>query len=114
MWEKEKNFEILEELEHYDLEDEIGDDSLRLDPDTYLEEDDDEYEEYEFEEDLEVPLNTSENIALLIVFWDDTIGPVLTEYLPKDAKFSFELNDIANQLFQAVTSGHPLSHLSLL
>jgi hypothetical protein len=25
MWEKEKDFEILEELEHYDLEDEIGD-----------------------------------------------------------------------------------------
>jgi len=36
MWEKEKDFEILEELEHYDLEDEIGDDSLRLDPVGYI------------------------------------------------------------------------------
>ena len=53
MWEKEKDFEILEELEHYDLEDEIGDDSLRLDPDTSPEEDDDEHEEYELEEYLE-------------------------------------------------------------
>lgn len=53
MWEKEKDFEILEELEHYDLKDEIDDDSLRLDPDTSPEEDDDEHEEYELEEDLE-------------------------------------------------------------
>jgi hypothetical protein len=53
MWKKEKDFEILEELEHYDLEDEIGDDSLRLDPDTSPEEDDDKPEEYELEEDLE-------------------------------------------------------------
>lgn len=53
MWEKEKDFDILEELEHYDLEDEIGDDFLRLDPDTFREEDNDEHEEYELEEDLE-------------------------------------------------------------
>ncbi|MFX0201037.1 MAG: hypothetical protein ACFFCW_33380 [Candidatus Hodarchaeota archaeon] len=53
MWEKEKDFDILEELEYYDSEDEIGDDSLRLDPDTFLEEDDDEHEEYELEQDLE-------------------------------------------------------------
>ena len=53
MWEKEKDFEIMEELERYDLEYEIDDDSLRLDPDTFLEEDDDEHEEYELEDDLE-------------------------------------------------------------
>jgi len=50
---KKKDFEILEELEHYDLEDEIDDDSLRLDPDTSPEEGDDEHEGYELEEDLD-------------------------------------------------------------
>ena len=53
VWEKEKDFEIMEELERYDLEYEIDDDSIRLDPDTFLEEDDDEHEEYELEDDLE-------------------------------------------------------------
>ncbi len=65
----------------------------------------------EQEEDLEVPINITENIALLFVFWDDAIGPVLTEYLPKDVKFSFQLNKIANQLFQAVTSIYGQTHI---
>jgi CheY-like chemotaxis protein len=65
----------------------------------------------ELEEDLEVPMNISENIALLFVFWDDAIGPILTEYLPKDVKFSFQLDEIANQLFQAVTSIYGQTHI---
>ena len=65
----------------------------------------------EFEEESVVPMNTIDNIVLLIVFWDDAIGPILTEYLPKDVKFSYQLNEIGNQLFQAVTYIYGQTHI---
>ena len=46
--------------------------------------------------------------CLLLTFWDDTFGPELTRYYPKEINFSISLNDIAIQLFMVATSiyGH--------
>lgn len=55
------------------------------------------------------PTSAQEGLTcLLLTFWDDTFGPELTRYYPKEKKFSISLNDIANQLFTVTTSiyGH--------
>ena len=55
------------------------------------------------------PTSAQEGLTcLLLTFWDDTFGPELTRYYPKEINFSISLNDIAIQLFMVATSiyGH--------
>ncbi|MFW9987098.1 MAG: response regulator [Candidatus Odinarchaeota archaeon] len=42
--------------------------------------------------------------CLLVVYWDDIIGPDVKQYFPFDKEFSFSLTSLGVQLFQAVTS----------
>ncbi len=44
------------------------------------------------------------NVILLKVDWDDTYGPTLAEYFPKEEKFLLSINKIGTQLFQASVS----------
>ncbi|MFX0069843.1 MAG: PleD family two-component system response regulator [Candidatus Hermodarchaeota archaeon] len=50
------------------------------------------------------PSNTEDNVILLVVFWDDAIGPMLTDTIPNNRDFQFSLNDIGNQLYQVAYS----------
>jgi CheY-like chemotaxis protein len=45
-----------------------------------------------------------ENEYLLFVIWDDRLGPELKDFYPKEEKFHIPLDNLANQLFSAVTS----------
>lgn len=45
-----------------------------------------------------------ENEYLLFVIWDDRLGPELKNFYPKKEEFHIPLENLANQLFSAVTS----------
>ena len=43
-------------------------------------------------------------VHLLIVIWDDRIGPELKHYYPKEESLSISIRDVGTQLFQATVS----------
>ncbi|MFX1322246.1 MAG: PleD family two-component system response regulator [Promethearchaeota archaeon] len=47
-------------------------------------------------------------VCLLLVEWDDKIGPVLKDFYPREKDFSIPIKTLGNQLFHAATSiyGH--------
>ena len=45
-----------------------------------------------------------DEVRLLLVFWDDKLGPYLKDYYPKKELNKISLNDISNQLFSAAIS----------
>lgn len=50
-------------------------------------------------------LNNKKNVFFLLVFWNDSIGPQLTDYLPRDQpRYSFSLEKISIQLYQVAIS----------
>lgn len=68
----------------------------------------------ELQDEIETPYeNKSECAVLLIMLWDDKIGPKLTNYISLRKELSYSLEDIGRQLFQASVSiyGHDkISH----
>ena len=49
-------------------------------------------------------MNKEDNVVLLVVFWDDSIGPELIDYTPKELEFPYSLNELGGQLYQAAGS----------
>lgn len=49
-------------------------------------------------------------VILLLVFWDDHLGPTIKNYFPKEEDLPFSINQVGQQLFQATVSiyGHEL------
>ena len=45
---------------------------------------------------------SEENIAIILVFWDDRIGPILKDFYPQDKIKILSLDDLAEQLFSAI------------
>ncbi|MFW9874350.1 MAG: PleD family two-component system response regulator [Candidatus Thorarchaeota archaeon] len=58
-----------------------------------------------FEDDLEIQYdNKSKCAVLLIMLWDDKIGPKLVNFISLREQLSYSLEDIGRQLFQASVS----------
>lgn len=45
-----------------------------------------------------------DQIVLLLVFWDDKVGPKLKSHFPEDASFQFSIKKVGQQLYQAIVS----------
>lgn len=45
-----------------------------------------------------------DQIVLLLVFWDDKVGPRLKSYFPEDGSFQFSIKKVGQQLYQAIVS----------
>jgi len=59
-----------------------------------------------------VPISDADKsqVILLVVKWDDHLGPTILNYFPKEENFPFSINQVGQQLFQATVSiyGHEL------
>ncbi len=55
-----------------------------------------------------IPDKDQPKLYLLLVYWDDVIGPVLKRCFPSDKNFPISISEIGKQLFHAATSiyGH--------
>jgi DNA-binding response OmpR family regulator len=58
----------------------------------------------ELEAELNSSENTEHNISLFTVFWDDRMGPKLTELYPKNIDYLSPIDNLAGQLFQGAYS----------